>query len=95
MDWVDVVLASFLVTMTYSTMVSSSMRCEDARLRCAYRTGCGMALQHYMTGCASVLQGDNCSETCQHALIALTSTDEGKELMKVKNRRKKINNPYY
>ncbi|KAG7189107.1 hypothetical protein KM043_008682 [Ampulex compressa] len=40
-----------------------------------------MALQHYLTGCAPVLQGDNCSETCQHALIALTSTDEGKELM--------------
>lgn len=48
---------------------------------CIYRIGCGNALQHYLTGCAPVLQGNDCSETCQHALIALTSTDEGKELM--------------
>ncbi|KAL2747268.1 growth arrest-specific protein 1-like isoform X5 [Vespula maculifrons] len=78
----DVVLLSMLLltTMLAGTR-STSVRCEDARLRCAYRTGCGMALQHYVTGCASVLQGDNCSDACQHALIALTSTDEGKELM--------------
>lgn len=63
--------------------------CEEARLKCAYRTGCGMALQNYMVGCSSVLRdsGDHCPEACQHALIALTSTDEGKDLMTVSCRK--------
>ncbi|KAJ8673749.1 hypothetical protein QAD02_005011 [Eretmocerus hayati] len=58
------------------------MRCDDARLRCAYRTGCGRALQHYLTRCASVLHGDvdECPEICQHAIVALMSTDQGKDL---------------
>ncbi|XP_058805670.1 growth arrest-specific protein 1-like [Phymastichus coffea] len=62
---------------------NGTMRCDDARLRCAYRTGCGRALQHYLTRCAAVLHGDvdQCPEDCQHALIGLASTDEGKELM--------------
>ncbi|CAK9822285.1 Growth arrest-specific protein 1 [Anthophora retusa] len=84
--WLD--QSSVLLTgmMLFSTIMwnaakSSIMRCEEAKLKCAYRTGCGTALQHYLTGCAPVLQGNDCSETCQHALIALTSTDEGKELM--------------
>lgn len=85
----DVVLVSMLLTSMLAGTRSNSVRCEDARLRCAYRTGCGMALQHYVTGCASVLQGDNCSDACQHALIALTSTDEGKELMTVREYGKK------
>ena len=68
-------------TIMWDMAKSSIMRCEEAKLKCAYRTGCGSALQHYLTGCAPVLQGNDCSETCQHALIALTSTDEGKELM--------------
>lgn len=64
---------------------NATMRCDDARLRCAYRTGCGRALQHYLTLCASVLQGgvNDCPEICQHALIGLMSTDEGKDLMTV------------
>ena len=64
---------------------NATMSCDDARMRCAYRTGCGRALQHYITRCASVLQGDvrDCPEMCQHALVALMSTDEGKELMTV------------
>lgn len=64
---------------------NATMRCDDARLRCAYRTGCGRALQQYLTLCASVLHGDvnDCPEICQHALIGLMSTDEGKELMTV------------
>ncbi|XP_066599059.1 growth arrest-specific protein 1-like [Prorops nasuta] len=74
----DVLLFSILVTMMSSTL-SNAIPCEDARLKCAYRSGCGLALQHYLTGCT--LQGDNCTETCQHALIAVTSTDQGKELM--------------
>lgn len=58
--------------------------CEDARLKCAYRDGCGMALHNYLLGCTSLeLKSDFCPEQCQHALIALTSTNEGKELMKV------------
>ncbi|XP_069701013.1 growth arrest-specific protein 1-like [Periplaneta americana] len=60
-----------------------SSSCEEARLKCAYRTGCGMALQNYIVGCSAVLHGPgtSCPETCQHALIALTSTEEGKDLM--------------
>lgn len=60
--------------------------CEEARMKCAYRVGCGMALQNYLMGCSAVLQGPPptyCPETCQHSLIALTSTEEGKELMRV------------
>lgn len=63
-----------------------SVTCEEARLKCAYRVGCGMALQNYMVGCSAVLQGPEptyCPEVCQHALIALTSTEEGKNLMTV------------
>lgn len=62
------------------------MACEDARMKCAYRVGCGMALQNYLVGCSAVLQGPeptHCPEICQHSLIALTSTEEGKELMRV------------
>ncbi|KAK0181353.1 hypothetical protein PV327_003645 [Microctonus hyperodae] len=86
-----VILAFVVVTinatnnMTISTTIAikAPIRCEDARLKCAYRTGCGRALQQYLTSCAAVFQGDSniCHESCQHALIALTSTDEGKELM--------------
>ncbi|XP_031831468.1 growth arrest-specific protein 1 isoform X2 [Nomia melanderi] len=65
----------------WNTAKSSIMKCEQAKMKCAFRTGCGSALQHYLTGCAPVLQGDDCSEACQHALIALTSTDEGQDLM--------------
>ncbi|GLV39786.1 hypothetical protein CBL_08148, partial [Carabus blaptoides fortunei] len=64
--------------------VRASVPCEEARLKCAYRTGCGRALQNYLMGCSAVLQGppsSTCPENCQHALIALTSTDEGKDLM--------------
>lgn len=64
------------------------MACEDARLKCAFREGCGMALHNYMVGCSSVLRGpypDHCPEICLHSLIALTSTVEGQELMRVRN----------
>jgi growth arrest-specific protein 1 len=61
----------------------TSSSCEEARLKCAYRTGCGMALQNYIVGCSGVLHGasTSCPESCQLALIALTSTEEGKDLM--------------
>lgn len=61
-----------------------AISCEDARLRCAYRTGCGNALQSYAFVCSSILHenlSDQCPEACQNALIGLTSTDEGKDLM--------------
>lgn len=61
--------------------------CEEARLKCAYRTGCGSALQNYMMSCSALIHGSHpsviCPESCQHALIALTSTEEGKDLMTV------------
>lgn len=86
----DIVLITIVISMSSlikcsnSLSTNNSMRCDDARLRCAYRTGCGMALQHYLTRCTSVLHGEmnKCPEICQHALIALTSTDEGQELMR-------------
>lgn len=70
--------------MEYDVDVETPMACEDARLKCAYRVGCGMALQNYLVGCSSVLQGpyvDYCPEVCLYSLIALTSTQEGQKLM--------------
>ncbi|KAL3288766.1 hypothetical protein HHI36_003200 [Cryptolaemus montrouzieri] len=61
-----------------------TLSCEEARMKCAYRVGCGRALQNYAMDCSTVLQGappTHCPEFCQHSLIALTSTDEGKKLM--------------
>lgn len=60
--------------------------CEVARLKCAYRVGCGMALQNYMEGCSDVITGSTkkCSDHCRNSLIALTSTEEGEALMKCK-----------
>ncbi|XP_050674452.1 growth arrest-specific protein 1-like [Leptidea sinapis] len=65
---------------------SAASSCEEARLRCAYRSGCGTALNNYMMLCNEVLAqpSDTCPEGCEHALIALTSTEEGKELMTCK-----------
>ncbi|XP_018575779.1 growth arrest-specific protein 1 [Anoplophora glabripennis] len=66
------------------TGVASAIPCEEARMKCAYRMGCGMALQNYIVGCSAVLQGPyptHCPENCQHSLIGLTSTEEGKALM--------------
>lgn len=82
-------LDTTVVTLVLLTLCTTStlavMSCEDARLRCAYRSGCGMALQQYLTRCSSVLRGavGACPEICLHALVALTSTDEGKEFMTV------------
>ncbi|CAH1114520.1 unnamed protein product [Psylliodes chrysocephalus] len=74
-----------MLSVAWLAGVSSGIPCEQARLKCAYRVGCGMALQNYIVGCSAVLQGDDfpkhCPEICQYSLTALTSTDEGKELM--------------
>nr|CAD7414050.1 unnamed protein product [Timema poppensis] len=69
----------------WSVLRMGEASCEEARLKCAYRTGCGMALNKYFIGCSAVLHGatSTCPEVCQHALIALTSTEEGQDLMTV------------
>ena len=67
--------------------VGGSISCNEARTRCAYRTGCGAALGNYMMMCEAVLteptESSVCPRECGNALIALTSTEEGKELMNV------------
>lgn len=62
---------------------ASRRTCAEAKIRCALRSGCGMALQNYMLGCADLMGGrvDHCDEYCKNALIALTSTEEGHDLM--------------
>ncbi|XP_026742327.1 growth arrest-specific protein 1-like [Trichoplusia ni] len=65
--------------------VAGAMSCNEARTRCAYRTGCGAALGNYMMMCEEVLAESasptSCPRECGNALIALTSTEEGKQLM--------------
>ncbi|CAG9765962.1 unnamed protein product [Ceutorhynchus assimilis] len=65
--------------------VVSGIPCEEARLKCAYRKGCGTALQNYLVGCSGVLQSPEealyCPQVCEYSLIALVSTEEGKALM--------------
>lgn len=62
---------------------ANEVGCNDAYLTCAYRGGCGKALQEYMLNCAELREGltDTCSKQCQFALIALLSTPEGERLM--------------
>lgn len=79
MWWVMVSVASLMG-------IAAAIPCEEARIKCAFRMGCGTALQNYVVGCSGVLQGaypTHCPEICHHSLIALTSTDEGKALMNV------------
>ncbi|CAH0724396.1 unnamed protein product, partial [Brenthis ino] len=72
-----------LVAVLSLSVAASGTPCEQARMRCAYRTGCGAALSNYMYLCDEVLSkpATVCPKACEHALIALTSTEEGKELM--------------
>ncbi|XP_022913096.1 growth arrest-specific protein 1-like [Onthophagus taurus] len=74
-----------LLTMTLRSVASmTTTPCEEARFRCAQREGCGNALHTYMSGCSAVLRGmviSRCPDVCKNALIALTSTEEGKALM--------------
>lgn len=58
--------------------------CNVAQLKCAYRDGCGLAIQNYMLACSALAEGKTtvCSTYCKHSLIALMSTPEGKRLMK-------------
>ena len=61
--------------------------CDMAKLKCAYRAGCGLALQNYMLGCSDLAEGKTktCNTHCRHSLIALMSTPEGQRLMKVRS----------
>ncbi|XP_060522967.1 growth arrest-specific protein 1-like [Cylas formicarius] len=75
----------WFVMMSVAVLVvgTSGIPCEEARMKCAYRTGCGTALHNYLVGCSVVLQGPHptyCPEVCQYSLVALTSTEEGTAL---------------
>ena len=65
---------------------AESVSCNEARLQCAYRAGCGLALQNYVLGCSDLTKGTSktCNTHCRHSLIALMSTPEGQRLMKVR-----------
>lgn len=71
-------------TATVASSGAVNVSCEVARMKCAYRVGCGMALQNYLLNCADVMSGRirRCSDLCKKALIALTSTEEGQDLMR-------------
>lgn len=62
---------------------TSGVTCEEARIKCGLRGGCGLALHNYMLGCADLMSGriTHCDEYCKNSLIALTSTEEGHVLM--------------
>jgi growth arrest-specific protein 1 len=63
--------------------LTCSSRCDIARTKCAYRMGCGFSLHSYMVDCADLIAGrtNKCQTPCQRALIALTSTEEGQQLI--------------
>ena len=62
---------------------AEDVSCGMSFVACAYRAGCGLALQQYERTCDPLVTGLTaaCSRPCQHALIALLSTEEGKRLM--------------
>ncbi|KAK7584302.1 hypothetical protein V9T40_005265 [Parthenolecanium corni] len=65
---------------------ATGIPCESANQQCSFRTGCSMALQEYVRSCSIMLHRSPdssviCPEVCKNALIALTSTDEGRDLM--------------
>lgn len=66
---------------------AEEVSCNVARMKCAYRAGCGLALQNYILGCSELAEGKTkaCSVHCRHSLIALMSTPEGQRLMKVRS----------
>ena len=59
--------------------------CDVAQTKCAFRSGCSLALQNYALGCLTLVKGQTgvCNSHCRHSLIALMSTLEGQRLMKV------------
>ncbi|CAD6225305.1 GSCOCG00005612001-RA-CDS [Cotesia congregata] len=85
--WVCIVAVLGFTAKTDASIANDTHRvisCDEAKLKCGYRKGCGGALQRYLTSCAGIYQDEedrNCPEQCQLDLISLTSTDEGKDLM--------------
>lgn len=59
--------------------------CEEVRLQCAFAPSCSMALHTYFNKCDKMLQDDStrCPESCLYALVALTSTAAGKQMLDV------------
>lgn len=66
--------------------LAADVGCNYAFMSCAYRDGCGAALQQYELTCSELVSGvtETCSRSCQHALIALLSTPEGERMMECK-----------
>jgi hypothetical protein len=64
---------------------AEEVSCDEARLKCVFRAGCGVALQNYVVGCGDLTSGKSrgCNAHCRNALTALMSTPEGFRLMKV------------
>ncbi|XP_050431970.1 growth arrest-specific protein 1-like [Adelges cooleyi] len=60
-----------------------SPTCEEVRVRCAFGSGCSVALHNYFTKCDQMLRADSttCPESCLYALVSITSTEEGKKLL--------------
>lgn len=81
------VLVAAAMSLGVQLGVVESASCEEARMKCVYRTGCGAALHKYMVDCSSVIHANppmtHCPDACQLALITLTSTNEGQQLMNV------------
>lgn len=76
-------LKSVLLLCASAAMAAEASKCQVARSKCAYRAGCGMALQNYMIDCAPLIVGHTtlCPPACERALIALLSTEEGEALV--------------
>lgn len=83
MHFAVVIAVTVVGLLSASVPVATAHSCAIARMKCAYRKGCGTALRSYIIDCASVLAGkaSSCSTLCKRALISLTSTPEGKKLM--------------
>ncbi|XP_067140339.1 growth arrest-specific protein 1-like [Centruroides vittatus] len=73
----------FLSSLCVGMSTTEPEQCEIARMKCAYRVGCGMALRSYMIDCAEVMAGRSkrCPAPCKRALVALMSTEEGQVLV--------------
>lgn len=68
-----------------SVVERHQISCEEVRVRCAFGAGCSVALHNYFAKCDKVLQADStsCPESCLYALVALTSTEDGKRMLDV------------
>jgi len=82
--WLRVLVMWCLAGLVQGSHYRKGNSCSQVQQRCMFRDGCSTALTNYMLWCSEVMGGNTkCSVPCQNALIALTSTEEGKELMNV------------